>query len=44
MGSLMAAQGINDQEVAVAAAAKALNRGAFEDGVWLVGQVTGLKS
>ena len=44
MSALMATQGITDQDVAVAAAAKALNRGAFEDGVWLVGQVAGLNS
>lgn len=44
MSALMATQGITDQDVAVAAAAKALNRGAFEDGVWLAGQVAGLNS
>lgn len=37
-------QRITDQDVTVAAAAKTLNRGAFEDGVWLVGQVAGLNS
>ena len=44
MSALMATQGITDQDVAVAAAAKALNPGAFEDGVWLAGQVAGLNS
>ena len=44
MLAIMATQGITDQDVAVAAAAKALNRGAFEDGVWLAGQVAGLNS
>ena len=44
MSALTATQGITDQDVAVAAAAKALNRGAFEDGVWLVSHVAGLNT
>ncbi len=44
MSALMAVRGITDQDVTVAAAAKALNRGGFEDGVWLVGPAAGLNS
>ena len=39
MAALMAARGITDRDVAEAAAAKVLRRGAFDSGVWLISPV-----